>query len=80
MEKEKEQEIELSQLIHQGNAFYKLRCEQHKILAVLASNSSMANLKLKHWSRALNNALRGIRTLNRLEKLMEEQGEHDKFE
>ena len=40
----------------------------------------MANLKLKHWSRSVNNALRGVRTLNRLEKLMEDQGEKQQFE
>lgn len=55
--------------------FYNLRRSQHKILAVLNSNCSMANLKLKHWSRAVNCALRGVRTLNRLEKLMEQHDE-----
>jgi len=37
----------------------------------------MANLKLKHWSRAINNALKGNRILERLEKLMNDK---EKFE
>jgi hypothetical protein len=37
----------------------------------------MANLKLEHWSRAICNALKGNRILDRLEKLIDDD---DKFE
>ena len=50
--------------------FYSLRYNQLKILLILNSNSAMTNIKLEHWDRAVNNALRGMRTLKRLKKLM----------
>ena len=30
----------------------------------------MTNIKLEHWDRAVNNALRGMRTLKRLKRLI----------
>ena len=57
--------------------FYQLKYDYLKINTILYSNSAMANLKLKHWSRAINNALKGNRILDRLEKLI---GDEEKFE
>jgi hypothetical protein len=56
--------------------FFNLKYDFLKIIVILNSNSAMANLKLKHWSRAVNAALRGRRILIKLKKLI---NDNDKF-
>jgi len=33
----------------------------------------MTNIKLEHWDRAVNSALRGMRTLKKLKRLMDNE-------
>ena len=52
--------------------FFNLKYDYLKIIVILNSNSAMANLKLEHWSRAVNAALRGRRILGKLKKLIDD--------
>ena len=38
----------------------------------------MTNIKLEHWDRAVNNALRGMRTLKRLKLLIDDDVQYKK--
>ena len=75
--KQKEEDTEIDKIIENDKTFYRLKYDYLKISTILHSNSSMANLKLEHWSRAICNALKGNRILERLEKLIDDD---DKFE
>ena len=68
--KQKEEDTEIEKIISNDKTFYHLKYDYLKILTILHSNSSMANLKLEHWSRAINHALKGNRMLERLDKLI----------
>ena len=74
--KQKENDEEIDKIIENGKSFYNLRYDYLKISTILYSNSSMANLKLEHWSRSICNALKANRFLERLEKLMEEMHQY----
>jgi hypothetical protein len=76
--KQKEDDTEIEKIIENGKSFYKLKYEYLKISTILYSNSSMANLKLEHYSRSICNALKGNRFLERLEKLMEDEDQFEK--
>ena len=76
--KQKEQDTEIEKIIENDKTFYKLKYSYLKICTILNSNSSMANLKMEHWSRAINNALKGKRMLERLEKLMDDDEQYEK--
>ena len=66
MSKQKEEDTEIDKVMENDKTFYQLKYDYLKINTILYSNSAMANLKLKHWSRAINNALKGNRILERL--------------
>ena len=68
--KQKEDDTEIGKIIENDNTFYHLKYDYLKISTILHSNSSMANLKKEHWSRAINHALKGNRMLERLDKLI----------
>lgn len=71
--KQKEDDTEIEKIISKDESFYQLKYDYLKILTILHSNSSMANLKKEHWSRAINHALKGNRMLERLEKLIDDE-------
>ena len=75
--KQKENDEEIDKIIENGKSFYNLKYDYLKISTILYSNSSMANLKLEHYSRSICNALKGNRFLERLDKLMDNE---EKFE
>lgn len=68
--KQKEDDTEIEKIIENDKTFYHLKYDYLKISTILHSNSSMANLKKEHWSRAINHALKGNRMLERLDKLI----------